>query len=188
MPRIFVAIHPGPDARAELSHLLDDLRHAIPTTRWATAEQLHLTLAFLGEIAEASLAAVHGITQAVASAHAPFRLALGAVGFFGPEHAPRVAWLGVTGDLPALRGLRADLAAQLATAGHAPDARPFSPHLTLARLGSGEGLRAMSALQSRQVGAAPWMVSSLRVMLSETRPTGAVYTELGDYPLVAQRK
>jgi RNA 2',3'-cyclic 3'-phosphodiesterase len=188
MPRIFVAIHPGPDARAELSHLLDDLRHVIPAARWATAEQLHLTLAFLGEIAEASLAAVHGVTRAVASAHAPFRLALGAAGAFGPERAPRVAWLGVTGDLPALHALRADLAAQLATAGHTLDTRPFSPHFTLARLGSGEGPRAMGALLSRQVGAAPWMVGSLRVMRSETRPTGAVYTGLGDYPLVAQRK
>ncbi|HEX9068827.1 MAG TPA: RNA 2',3'-cyclic phosphodiesterase [Ktedonobacterales bacterium] len=188
MPRIFVAIDPGPDARAELSRLLDDLRHAIPTVRWATAEQLHLTLAFLGEIAEASLAAVHGITQAVASAHTPFRLALGAAGAFGPERAPRVAWLGVTGDLPALHALRADLAARLATAGHTLDARPFSPHLTLARLGGAEGPQAVGALLSHQVGAAPWMVGALRVMQSETRPTGAVYTGLGDYPLVAQRK
>lgn len=94
---------------------------------------LHITLRFLGEVAEERLPA---LDAALAHRVPPVdvALALGPPSTFGPPPRTQVVWLGVRGDIEGLRGVvrRVDLA--LADAGVAPNDRRFAPHLTLARL------------------------------------------------------
>ncbi|MGN0076741.1 MAG: RNA 2',3'-cyclic phosphodiesterase [Parafannyhessea sp.] len=142
--RLFIAVLPDDAARAELLRaqraILPHLAKGKPTA----AANLHLTLAFLGELdaeGEASaLAAMHDAARKFADGGgAPFRIWLGDLGCFGKRRGG-IVWQGVAGVPDAERegrrqllGLQADLAAALAAHGIALEAGAYTPHLTLAR-------------------------------------------------------
>lgn len=107
-------------------------RGAATPVREGTA---HLTLKFLGDVpatgpggSDAVAAALAGIT------FAPFVLRFGGGGFFPDMTRPRVVWAGLAAGAPECRALAARVDAALAPCGIAPQAQPYRPHLTLARL------------------------------------------------------
>ncbi len=136
--RLFVAIDFPDSVKDQLARL----RSEIPTARWVGRDQLHLTLRFIGDGIEparlekikAALAAVQG---------SAFDLRLHGTGRF-PEVSqsgkaarrlgpPRVLWVGVEVP-PALAQLQRDIEAAVVALGFPPETKPFSPHITLARL------------------------------------------------------
>jgi RNA 2',3'-cyclic 3'-phosphodiesterase len=192
MTRTFIAVDLGDEARAHLQREVARLGRALPGVRWVDPAKLHLTLAFLGELDDERLAAAEAAALEAARAVKPFTLEVAGLGIFGPSHAPRVIWAGVGGNVRRLAQLHDALAAALAARGFVREERPFSPHLTLARLGaplSGpEASRLASLLdppgQRRDAGA-PIAVEHLSVMKSELRRPAAVYTCLRAIPLGA---
>jgi RNA 2',3'-cyclic 3'-phosphodiesterase len=113
---------------------LKGLAGLAPDARWATAESLHVTLKFIGELPEDEIPRLH---DALATIQAkPFSLAFRGYGFFPTARAPRVFWLGMTagGELPTLAN-RVDTT--LSALKIPREEHPFTPHLTLARSGSG---------------------------------------------------
>lgn len=102
-------------------------------TREGHPLHLHLTVAFLGEVAPelSQIASVCG--REVASRHECFGLATTDVGTFPRRHGSQVLFLDVAPSLP-LDALVADLRQTLSVAGVPLDPKPFHPHLTLARL------------------------------------------------------
>ncbi|MGH2501710.1 MAG: RNA 2',3'-cyclic phosphodiesterase, partial [Ktedonobacterales bacterium] len=105
MTRVFIALDLSDAARAALTRELRRLARALPGVRLSDPASLHLTLVFLGNVDDATLAAVCAATGAVARATPPFHLALSGLDVFGPRDAPRVVWVGVGGELPHLRAL-----------------------------------------------------------------------------------
>ncbi|MYS59392.1 MULTISPECIES: RNA 2',3'-cyclic phosphodiesterase [Streptomycetaceae] len=130
--RLFVAVAPPDEALRELGDVVDGLR-ALPgadALRWTGPEQWHLTLAFLGEVAEDTLPDLRERLARAARRHPPARLRLAGGGRFGD----RVLWAGVTGHTPELGRLAASVNAAARHAGIALDEeRRFTAHLTLAR-------------------------------------------------------
>ena len=127
MPRLFVAI----DIPREIRDALTRFAGELPAARWVPADQLHLTLRFIGDVGPQTFAAIKG---AVSGLRFPgFPLELRGVGHFPPGKHPRVLWVGVAPN-DALGQLHQDLELALIDTGLAPEERPFSPHLTLARL------------------------------------------------------
>lgn len=124
MPRLFLAID-FPDA------VLDDLvalqQSAATGVRWIPRPQLHLTVHFLGET---DLVAAAAALQTVTSR--AFELSLAGVGMFRSAHGGTILWAGVHPST-GLTGLHAETARAFAMIGYRPEARPYSPHLTLAR-------------------------------------------------------
>src|SRR5215470_17261032 len=112
------------------------------------ADQLHFTLAFLGETGK--------LDDAIAAAqtvNAPsFDLAIAGRGAFPNERRPRVLWLGVSDGAQPL----CDVAGQLCTAlrgrGFALEDRPFKPHLTIGRVKPGGDRNARKTLDAIPVG------------------------------------
>lgn len=186
MTRTFLAIDLSDDARATLRRTLRRVGSALPGVRLVTAEDLHLTLAFLGEIDDEALAAVVKLTQEVAQQTSPFTLALGKLGIFGAPHAPRVLWASVGGDLHRLSTLQQHLAESLELIGFPRESRPYAPHLTLARIN--RPLVAASLAQlTTLLAEAPshptrWTVAEVRVMRSDLSANGARYTALSVAP------
>src|SRR5712692_4162274 len=126
MLRLFVGIEFPPELKLGLSLL----ETAIPGARWVDAGNLHLTLRFIGEIAE-DLAA--DIDEALARLKArPFTLQLAGTGVFG-GNKPHTLWVGVERD-PGLVTLRDKIEQALIRTGLEPEQRRFAPHVTLARL------------------------------------------------------
>jgi 2'-5' RNA ligase len=196
MTRTFIALDLSEAARAALRGELRRLAQALPDVRFVDPASLHLTLAFLGELDDETLAAVIALAGEVARHAAPFELALAGLGVFGPPAAPRVIWAGVGGETRPLLALQRRLAAALEAEGFPHEQRPFAPHLTLARLKRPldaaarqrlDKLLASSASTSASTSASRtprWRVADLRVMRSELAATGARYTALSVAPLL----
>jgi 2'-5' RNA ligase len=125
--RLFIAIE-LPD---EIKKQLEGMRTHIPGSRWVPLEQIHLTLAFLGYVDDATLDL---LTGALATIKAPgFNLCFSDTGCFPDRRRPRVLWVGLEPE-PLLSRL-ASLVREAVLACNIPqEERPFSPHITLARL------------------------------------------------------
>ncbi|MFD9791901.1 RNA 2',3'-cyclic phosphodiesterase [Streptomyces sp. NPDC059070] len=127
--RIFIALAPPDDAKAELERALLPAYEAHPRLRWNRVEDWHITLAFLGELPVATVPLLRPPLAALAAAHPPVRLALRGGGHFDE----RVLWSGIGGDLDGLH-LLADAVRGVVKECGVPFAdRPLRPHLTLAR-------------------------------------------------------
>jgi len=125
--RIFIAIE-IPD---ELKEKIGRLRVDIPGTRWVPAGQIHLTLAFLGDLEEA---AIELLNEELAGIQLrKFHLSFSGTGCFPNRHRPRVLWLGVEPE-PHLDDLAARVHAAVSACGIPQEERRFFPHITLARL------------------------------------------------------
>ncbi len=131
--RLFVAI----DFPETVKDQLDTLQVPIPTARWVKRQQMHLTLFFLGETDRLQdiKAALAGVVSQ------PFELTLTGTGRFPKrqKQPPRVLWIRIDPE-PALNQLHVQVTTALAGIGFQPEDRPFSPHITLARLKARERL------------------------------------------------
>ena len=125
--RLFVAIPLPPDVRLVLA----GLSGGVPGAGWLPAENLHLTLRFLGELDDHLFEDVcHGLSQVGGEA---FALELAGVGHFGDRRQARVLWAGVRPS-EALARLRGRVERALQNCGLPREERRFHPHVTLARL------------------------------------------------------
>ncbi len=128
MRRLFIAIDLPGDVRHTLGRLLVDAPRGV---RPAPVGQIHLTLHFLGDVADDRrgplVAALHRL-QADA-----FQIAIQGSGTFPPRGRPAVLWAGVAESLP-LQVVQASIGATLERCGLTIDHRPYVPHVTLARL------------------------------------------------------
>lgn len=178
--RVFVAVDIGESVRTALAAELDDWRRRWPLVKWVAPEHLHLTLSFLGYLYPAQAEEAGAILAGAMADISPFDLAMEGLGCFGPARSPRVVWVGATAGAEPLKAMQARQADALRQMGLTPETRPFSPHLTLGRVkaasdaeGLGEWLRTHA---DRAYGIV--RVSAIRLMRSELRPDGAVYTTL----------
>jgi 2'-5' RNA ligase len=171
-----------------LRRRIERLAHALPDVRFVDVAGLHLTLAFLGELDDERLAAATEAAKEAASAHAPFTLRLANLGAFGSARSPRVIWVGLAGDVARLRALQSTVADALEARGFAREARPFAPHLTLARIKkplSDAALTTLTRAQSEPAPDATWQADAISVMKSELARPAARYTALSRWPLSA---
>jgi 2'-5' RNA ligase len=164
------------------------LRTAVPDARasWPRAENLHLTLKFLGEIARSRVEALTNAAARAARNSQAFKLAIGGAGSFPPRGIPRVLWLGVADSSGGLARLQSRLEEECAREGFKREERPFHPHLTLARLRAPQQARRL-AKRHQEIGfeAIEFAVTELVVMRSELGPGGSRYTKISGHDLPA---
>ena len=129
MPRLFVAIDLPDPIKNQLETMLTGVRGA----RWVKRHQLHLTLRFIGEVETPPLQEIKQALQAVRAE--PFTMTLQGAGRFPAKGTPRVLWVGVAAPA-ALAQLQRSIEEELVRLGIPPEDRPFSAHITLARLKS----------------------------------------------------
>lgn len=182
--RMFVALVPPADALAELAAAVEPLR-AAPGLRWTRPEQWHVTLAFLAEVDDRARDALLPRLERVARRHAAPTLALAGGGRFGRQ----VLWTRVDGDRPALRRLADAVRAAARRCGLPTDARPYRPHLTLARAGGHDLAPSAAALEA--FAGSPWRASDLHLVRSVlgAGPGGTARHEpLAVWPLAGDRQ
>ena len=127
--RVFFALWPDARARDALAALARDAA-AQAQGRAPAAENLHLTLAFLGDVAPGRVAILQAIGRHVSAAVPAFTLSLDCTGMF---RGSGIAWAGASATPPELAGLVARLREALVAEGFALERRAFQPHVTLAR-------------------------------------------------------
>ena len=175
--RAFLALPLPEEQRRLLATHVEECQRRAPGYRWVPAENMHLTLRFLGSVQPDAVERLRGHLGEVR--RAPFELGLDGRGSFGPRAAPRVVWLGVERDVQSCASLAAALEEACRWAGMEPESRPFRPHLTLARARSDSGrLPELPAPPDLE----PWQVTDF--VLYESRLGRQVsYLELQRYPL-----
>jgi 2'-5' RNA ligase len=182
--RLFVAIELPNDVLSALNQVQHSLQREPSLTglRWVRPEGIHLTLRFLGETpAERQPAIESAISRAVAGT-APFELHLGKLDRFSSRQSPRVVWIDVNGDTESLARLQTQVEREITLLGYPSENRPFSPHLTLARVPP-ERARDMGspledAIARTTVPTASMQATEVSLMKSDLQRSGAVYTQL----------
>jgi RNA 2',3'-cyclic 3'-phosphodiesterase len=187
--RLFIAIPIPEEVKREARRWQEELRLVAPDKgiRWATPEQFHLTLKFLGEVDPARVEALTAATRAACQGVGPFNLRAGGAGFFPNERNPRVLWAGLQCESGALQSLQTAMEAGVGEFAEKPEDRRFSPHLTLARIKQipAPQTRALAAkvsgLSSRPLG--EWRADCVRLMQSELHPTGSRHACVAEFVL-----
>jgi len=133
--RLFLAIELPPDLLDALESAIAQLRADSPEIAWVPPAKRHLTLKFLGDVADDRLDRVIALTDGVASKHRTFSMHLGGIGAFPNFRRARVVWIGVEHEAR-LELLHHDLEVAGEGEGFEIEGRAFRPHVTLARLRS----------------------------------------------------
>jgi len=180
--RLFTGISLPSDIRDNLKRLLDRLRPLAPV-KWSAVDNLHITTKFIGEWPAEHLDELIAVLRDVPPC-GPIRIAIRGLGWFPNARSPRVFWAGV--DAPvALVDFVAATDKAVARIGAPEEARPFSPHLTLARIkgpGRLSALRqAVANLTSDDFG--EFVADRFYLYLSELRPSGPLYTRVAEFTL-----
>ncbi len=181
--RLFVALDLSGEIRANVARLIERLRPAGREMKWVNPDSMHLTLKFLGHQPETKLEEI-STALAVVPVSGPVSLDFRGLGFFPNERRPRVFWVGVEAP-EALARLAQAIEQALAPLGIAAENRPFSPHLTLARLKEPRPMpRLIEELARLDTRAFGQMTATEFVLFeSRLRPAGAQYTPLRMFPL-----
>lgn len=193
--RLFVALDIDDPIRQRIARFTEGVRNFAPDARWAKEESLHVTLKFIGEQGESSVARIREALAATAgrSTQVVFR----GYGFFPTTNSARVFWIGMEAG-PELAALAAEVDAKLTPLGIAREQRKFTPHLTLARSSGGSGApgrrkedgprrtfehlqEKLSALPAPEFGS----MTAHEFFLYQSRlsPKGSTYTKLARFDL-----
>ena len=168
--RLFFALWPDAVLRARLQHAADSIVLA-HTARRVPIANLHLTLHFIGNVYRDDMACMRRQARLVDAA--AFQLSIDRQGYFSK---PRVAWLGCS-DIPAaLADLHGQLGARLQSCGYQPEARPYHPHVTVARkvksIDADPGFAPMS-----------WRVQNFALVEVQPSADGVQYRVVESWPL-----
>jgi 2'-5' RNA ligase len=190
--RLFVAIELGEEAVASAASQADtlrlDLQESCPdvSVRWAGPAGMHLTLVFIGELAEPEWTPLAS-ALAPPFPEAPFDLGLAAFGAFPAGGPPRTLWMGVSAGAETLAALHHEVTRRLVPLGYSPETRPYSPHLTVGRVKEARGRDGRCVREI--VGHAGGPVVSARIdrvtlFRSHLSPRGSTYEALMRVPLL----
>lgn len=152
--------------------------------KWATPEAMHLTLKFLGEVKDDRIVEVCNAVRDAAGSSKSFELDIESVGHFGGRSA-RVLWVGTGRGSDNLCRLQEDIEQKLSATGWPRETREFSGHLTLCRVkNSKAGVKlAQMSEDYKNLNLGTVSADSVTVYQSLLRPTGPIYTVLGNYKL-----
>lgn len=130
--RLFIALTPPPDVQRAVWDAFALMRVRPLPVKWVPAENVHLTLKFLGEVAADREAEMIGALASAARGTRMITLVVRGAGAFPNPRAPRVVWAGIEAE-PAVEILADRVERGFAPLGFPPEGRPFRPHLTLGR-------------------------------------------------------
>jgi 2'-5' RNA ligase len=168
--RLFAALVPPAGVLDELGRALVPHQAAWPDLRWTPREQLHVTLAFYGELEERQLDRLLPRLERAAGRYPPLELALAGAGVFPDDRHARVLWTGVYGDRRTLTRLAASIAAAGRRVGSPMgEHKGFRAHLTLARCRHPLDLRPLAERLAAFAGS-PWTAAEVHLIRSHLGP------------------
>jgi 2'-5' RNA ligase len=187
--RSFIAIELPEKVKTGLQQLQEEL--TLPQysfVKCVSPEGIHLTLKFLGNISPDKVADITGVMEQASQGVSPFQLYITEIGAFPNMRLPRVLWVGIKGELDKLIAWQQRIDSGLVPLGFAKEARPFTPHLTLARLRDNclpgdKRTFGELVMKTRIEVDYKLIVNSLNLMRSQLLPGGAVYSRLAEVKL-----
>jgi len=183
--RVFCAIEIPAQIRERISEHSQQLHAALPDvqTSWTKPDNIHLTLKFFGSISQQQVLEVSDAASRTVEGFEPFQLRIEGAGAF-PERGPaRVLWIGVNDSTGLLAALQRKLDDECEREGFEREARAFHPHLTVGRLRSPRGARALADKHKQiRFERADVEVNRLVVFRSQLSPKGSLYSIISEHP------
>jgi len=187
--RSFIAIELPEEIKSGLARLQARLKTGQPpSVKWVNPNSIHLTLKFLGNVAIDQIDGITRAMEAAARGTAPFHLEVRELGVFPNMRRVQVVWVGMSGDLARLGRLQQRIESNLEPLGFTPEARKFTPHLTLARLreqatpDERESLGQLIAGTGFEV-APDFTVDAVNLIKSQLTREGAIYHRISSVKL-----
>jgi RNA 2',3'-cyclic 3'-phosphodiesterase len=189
MIRTFIAVELTEEIRAAAAQVVSRIRQTAPEESggavWVRSQSMHITLKFIGWAAEGSMAEVKQALKKAARAVAVFDAEFASPGGFPNLNRPRVLWVGLRQGSTEMTRLRDSVESLVAPIGFPTEERPFHAHVTLGRVKDAQSSKPLgAALRSLgDVTLGRMSVGEVTLFQSELKPSGAVYTPLGRFPL-----
>ncbi len=187
--RSFLAFELPVEIREQIRVISKELKKTALPVRWVKADNIHLTILFLGSVDEDTIGDIKEKVNVVVKGFSVFKIKLNAVGAFPHWKRPRVIWIGLNGDIGRLSDLRNELQEELKVLGFMPEKRPFRPHLTLGRfkgpIDRDEDMKWILD-RYRDINSDLYQLNELILYKSDLKPDGPVYTRMATWPLRAE--
>jgi len=183
--RTFLALDVDAAIRRRLAAIASELCIDGATVRPVARDNIHVTLNFLGEVADAALNDVCLAVADVAATVEPFEFVVRSVRCMPPRGRPRIVWADVDDPTGRLATLQKDLTGAMADLGFRPDHRRYQPHLTIARVkhvSAADALRAVADQYTETVFGTQ-AGGQVTTYTSELTPQGPIYTAAARAPL-----
>jgi 2'-5' RNA ligase len=187
--RSFIAIELPPEIKLTLTRLQNRLKSdSRAPVKWVDPDSIHLTLKFLGNISTALTDKISAMLEEACRGMHPFSLEIGGLGVFPNERRVRVVWVGLTGETEKLGQLQKRIDDSLAPLGFQVENRPFTPHLTLARVreqATPDERQSLGRLVSGAAmeGSSSLNVNAVHLMRSQLTREGPIYTRINSITL-----
>lgn len=189
--RLFVGVELDDRVRGAAADAAEQLRARLKRSRadlnarWVDPDNLHITLWFIGEVNDDRGAEVRGALQTRFATPA-FAVSVNGCGAFPPSGPPRVFWLGITSGVEPMRQVYDEVRDRLVAIGCEEEKRPYSPHLTIARvkaIGRGSARTVRDALAAVPAACGVCRVEAVTLFRSRLSPKGSQYQPLLRVPL-----
>lgn len=131
--RTFIAIALPKEIKDYLSNLQTQLKASGADVKWVAAQNIHLTLKFLGEIEAKKLEEISFILKDVSRGKNPFSVSLSCLGAFPKIHFPRIIWIGLDKGDKEIKEIAQELEQKIEKTGVPAESKPFSSHITIGR-------------------------------------------------------
>ena len=179
MIRTFIAVDIPQDIKMDLDRLISGYRNESKGIRWVRAQNLHLTLRFLGDVDENTIPALAESIKVNLDSIKPFDLALSGLGGFPNLKKPRVIWVGTDDPENMLGELALRVETACREAGFGKSDKKFSAHLTIGRVKFPQGLEnILQRIENSDFRTEPFNVGEIVIYKSVLSPSGPTYTNL----------
>ncbi|MDE1921735.1 MAG: RNA 2',3'-cyclic phosphodiesterase [Candidatus Omnitrophica bacterium] len=178
--RSFIAFPVSGGLKEKFEHVIRDLQRASADVRWVKAQNIHLTLKFLGDVQENALEKISSVIEAMSCDFTPLTAHLTAIGTFPNGDYPKIIWGALDDPRKAVQGMAGILEKGLVSCGIPEEQRPFQPHITLGRVRSSARLKDLMRLMGQMTFEDKITQQFDKIILykSTLTPQGPVYEAL----------
>ncbi|OGS47066.1 MAG: 2'-5' RNA ligase [Elusimicrobia bacterium RIFOXYD2_FULL_34_15] len=182
--RLFVAVNISEDSKEKIFNIQTEFKRSSADVKWVEKENLHLTLKFLGEVAEDKLDSVKERIKQSFSGIKRFEICFEYTGAFPTEKFPKVLWIGISKGTVELKDISQKLENSLEELGFEKEKREFSAHLTIGRFRSNFGKEKLfDRIKKKQIEKITENIKSVFLMKSTLTPKGPIYNVIEEFQL-----
>jgi RNA 2',3'-cyclic 3'-phosphodiesterase len=181
--RCFIAIEIPEISKKLIEDSINSLKKSGSDVKWVPAENIHITMQFLGETEEALIPSIKGALEKILAPYSPFYIKIADISCFPDGRRPRVIWVG-TEESPTLINIQKDISNEMVQFGYQKEVRAFTPHLTIGRVKSIRNMRELLKRieEMKTTSYSGFEAQSITLMKSELSPSGAKYYSLAEIP------
>jgi len=186
--RAFFAITIPDKLICKINDCILPLKNNLPfQIKWAPSNQMHITLKFMKQLSRSHLPEIQSILKQKSIGKHEIQIAFDHLGTYPAGRQPRIIWLGVRNQTPLIH-LAKQINIMMSQLGYRREIRPFSPHLTLARLNRSvtkkDGAKIKEILLEFEMKQSlVFTAKAYSLIHSKLTPQGPIYTPLLDFKL-----